>query len=115
MPKPTFSPAEIMLRTDELFRAEKSLDLRDVIAQKMEDLRHFQAMDRIAAILMWGQKRFSPACQFSVRCIVFAPLFLFPMKTEIIAARNGAMIARGFPELKRSSNEPVGRTKGVGN
>lgn len=30
MPKPTFSPAEIMLRADELFRAEKSLDLRSL-------------------------------------------------------------------------------------
>jgi hypothetical protein len=56
-PKPTFSPTEIMLRADELFRAEKSLDLRDAIAEKVEHLRHYdvQAMDRVAAILMWGR------------------------------------------------------------
>jgi len=55
--EPTFSPPEIMLRVDELFRAEKSLDLHAVVAGKLENLRHYdvQAMDRVAAILMWGR------------------------------------------------------------
>ncbi len=48
---------EILLRAHALFRAEQSKDLRIVIAEKIEELRHYDvlAMDRVAAILMWGR------------------------------------------------------------
>jgi Sulfotransferase family len=55
--QPTFNPEEIMLRANALFRAEQSQDLRAVIAEKIEELRHYDvlAMDRVAAILSWGR------------------------------------------------------------
>ncbi len=56
-PNLTFEPDEIMLRANALFRAAQTQDLRGVIADKIEELRHYdvQAMDRVAAILMWGR------------------------------------------------------------
>jgi Sulfotransferase family len=52
-----FSPEELVVRANALFHGEQSKDLRGVIAEKIEDLRHLDvpAMDRIAAILMWGR------------------------------------------------------------
>jgi hypothetical protein len=48
---------EILLKANALFRAEQSKDLRDVIADKIEDLRHYdvQTMDRVVAIVFWGR------------------------------------------------------------
>ena len=53
----TSDPEEILLRANALFRAEQSKDLRGVIAEKIEDLRHYDvlAMDRVVAIMMWGR------------------------------------------------------------
>ena len=55
--KPTFNPAEIMLKTDELFRAERSKDLKGVIAWKLADLEHYdvRAMDRVLSICFFGK------------------------------------------------------------
>jgi hypothetical protein len=52
-----FSPEELLVRANALFHAEQCKDLRGVVAEKIEDLRHFDvpAMDRIVAILMWGR------------------------------------------------------------
>lgn len=58
MPKLTSNPEdELLLRADALFRAEQSQDLRGVVAEKIEELRHYdiEAMDRVAAILSWGR------------------------------------------------------------
>jgi hypothetical protein len=53
----TFHPEEIMLRANALFRAERSKNLRGVIAEKIEDLQHYDVlgMERVVAILMWGR------------------------------------------------------------
>lgn len=53
----TVNPEEILLSAKALFRGEESKDLRGVIAEKIEDLRHYDvlAMDRVVAILMWGR------------------------------------------------------------
>lgn len=55
--KPTFDPEEILLRADTLFGAEGSKDLGGGVAEKISDLRHYDvlAMDRVAAVLMWGR------------------------------------------------------------
>ena len=55
--KRDFNDEEILLRADALFNAEKSQDLRGAIAQKIEELRHYDvlAMDRVVAILAWGR------------------------------------------------------------
>jgi hypothetical protein len=52
-----FSPEELLVRANALFHAEQCENLRGVMAEKIEELRHFDvpAMDRIAAILMWGR------------------------------------------------------------
>jgi hypothetical protein len=51
------SPEEILLSANALFRAEQHKDLRYAIADKIEDLRHYdvQAMDRVVAIAHWGR------------------------------------------------------------
>jgi hypothetical protein len=51
------NPEELLLRAQALFRAEQSQDLRDVIAEKIEDLRRYDvlAMDRAVAICAWGR------------------------------------------------------------
>jgi hypothetical protein len=56
-PEPASNPEEMLLRARALFRTEESQDLRGVIAEKIEDLGHYDvlAMDRVAAILMWGR------------------------------------------------------------
>lgn len=56
-PNPASDPEELLQRANALFHAEQSKDLRSVIAQKMEDLRHYDvlAMDRVVAILSWGR------------------------------------------------------------
>ncbi len=53
----TSNPEEIRQRAKALFCAEQSADLRGVIAEKIEDLRHYDvlAMDRVVAILSWGR------------------------------------------------------------
>jgi len=53
----TYNPEEILLRTQALFRAEPSKDLRGIIAAKIQDLQYYDvpAMDRVAAILSWGR------------------------------------------------------------
>ena len=50
-------PEEILLRANALFRAEQSMDLRNVIAEKIEDLQQYdvRAMNRVVAILCWGR------------------------------------------------------------
>jgi hypothetical protein len=55
--KPSSNAEEILLRANALFRAEQAQDLRSVIAEKAEDLRHYDvlAMDRVLAILSWGR------------------------------------------------------------
>src|SRR5580658_6422037 len=55
--KPAVDSGEILLKADALFQAEQSKDLRGDIADKIEDLRHYDvlAMDRVAAIMMWGR------------------------------------------------------------
>jgi Sulfotransferase family len=52
-----FWPEELVARANALFHDEQCKDLRGVIAEKTEDLRRWDvpAMDRIAAILMWGR------------------------------------------------------------
>jgi hypothetical protein len=51
------SSGDILLNAKALFRAEQSRDLRSLIADKIDDLRHYdvQAMERVAAILCWGR------------------------------------------------------------
>lgn len=51
------SQDEILLNAKALFRAEQSKDLRAVIADKIENLRHYdvRAMDRVVAITFWGR------------------------------------------------------------
>jgi hypothetical protein len=51
------SAEDVLFNADMLFRTERSADLRDVIANKIEELRHYdvQAMDRVAAITFWGR------------------------------------------------------------
>ncbi len=55
--EPTFNPDEILPSAYALFRLEQSQDLRDVIAQKIDDLRHYDipAMNRVVAICCWGR------------------------------------------------------------
>jgi hypothetical protein len=55
--KPIFNPEEILLRANALFRAEQSKNLRGEIAEKIEDLQHYDvlAMERVVAILSWGR------------------------------------------------------------
>ncbi len=55
--QPAFNPEEILPRANALFGAEQSKDLRGVIAEKIEGLRHYDvdAMDRVVAILSWGR------------------------------------------------------------
>lgn len=55
--KVTFSPEEILLGANALFRTEQSKDLRGVIAEKIEDLQHYDvlAMERVVAICYWGR------------------------------------------------------------
>jgi Sulfotransferase family len=55
--KVRFNPEEIMRRADTLFRDEQSKDLQGVIAEKLEQLQHYDilAMDRVVAILSWGR------------------------------------------------------------
>jgi hypothetical protein len=50
------SPEEILLKANALFRAEQSDDIRAVIAEKIEDLRHYDVLrfERVAAILCMG-------------------------------------------------------------
>jgi hypothetical protein len=50
-------PEEILARASALFRAEQSKDLRDIIAEKIKDLRHYDvlAMETVVAVLMWGR------------------------------------------------------------
>jgi hypothetical protein len=52
-----FSPENILLSANALFRAEQAKDLRGVIAEKIEDLRHYDVlkMERVAAICCWGR------------------------------------------------------------
>jgi hypothetical protein len=51
------NPEEVLLRAQASFRAEQSRDLRSVIADKIEELRHYDvlAMDRAVAICAWGR------------------------------------------------------------
>jgi hypothetical protein len=55
--QPAFNPEEILPRANALFGAEQSKDLRGLLAEKIEDLRHYDvvAMQRVVAILMWGR------------------------------------------------------------
>jgi hypothetical protein len=48
---------DIVLNADALFRSARSKDLRDVIDQKIEDLRHYDVlgMERVVAIGFWGR------------------------------------------------------------
>jgi hypothetical protein len=58
MSEPVYpSPEEILRNANALFRAEQSKDLQGVIADKIEDLRHYdvQTMERVAAITFWGR------------------------------------------------------------
>ena len=52
-----FNSKDILGRANALFEAQQAKDLRGAIAEKMEDLRHYDVlgMDRVAAILMWGR------------------------------------------------------------
>jgi hypothetical protein len=54
---PPVTPEEILLRADALFRAERSKDLRGVIAWKLKDLEHYDvpAMDRVVSICFFGK------------------------------------------------------------
>jgi hypothetical protein len=51
------NPEEILLSASALFRTERTKDLRGVIAENIEELRHYDvlAMDRVVAIVMWGR------------------------------------------------------------
>jgi hypothetical protein len=55
--KPAFIPDDILVRANALFGAEQSQDLQGVIAEKIEELQHYDvlAMERVAAISMWGR------------------------------------------------------------
>ncbi|MGH6846613.1 MAG: sulfotransferase [Methylocella sp.] len=55
--KVTFNPEEILLSANALFRTEQSKDLRGVIAEKIEDLQHYdvRTMERVVAICPWGR------------------------------------------------------------
>jgi hypothetical protein len=58
LPTLTSNPEdEILQRADALFRAEQSKDLRGVIAEKIQELQHYDVlgMDRVVAIVMWGR------------------------------------------------------------
>jgi hypothetical protein len=48
---------DMVLNADALFRPARSKNLRDVIDQKIEDLRHYDVlgMDRVVAIGFWGR------------------------------------------------------------
>jgi Sulfotransferase family len=56
-PVQTSDPEEILERARALFCAEQSQDLRGVIAEKIDELQHYdiQAMERVVAILAWGR------------------------------------------------------------
>jgi len=56
-PNTASNPQEIMQRANALFREEQSADLQGVIAEQIEDLRHYDltAMDRVVAVLSWGR------------------------------------------------------------
>jgi hypothetical protein len=51
------SPGEILERANVLFDTAQAKNLRGIVAEKIADLRHYDvpAMDRVAAILMWGR------------------------------------------------------------
>jgi hypothetical protein len=51
------SQEDILQNANALFRAEQSQDLRPLIADKIEDLRHYdvQKMERVVAITFWGR------------------------------------------------------------
>jgi len=48
---------EILVRADTLFRAARSQDLRDSIAEKLEGLQRYDlpAMQAVLAVVMWGR------------------------------------------------------------
>jgi hypothetical protein len=55
--KPSSGPEDLLWRADTLIGDEQSKGLQGVIAEKLEKLQHYDvlAMDRVAAILMWGR------------------------------------------------------------
>lgn len=55
--KSVSSTEEVLRQANSLFREEQSRDLRSAIAQKLEDLRHYDVlrMDRVLAICCWGR------------------------------------------------------------
>jgi len=55
--KATFNPEEILLSAKALFHADQSKNLRSVIADKIEGLRHYDVltMERAVAICCWGR------------------------------------------------------------
>jgi hypothetical protein len=55
--QPLCDQDEILRRASPLFRAEQSKDLREVVAGKIEELRHYDvlAIDRVAAICFFGK------------------------------------------------------------
>jgi hypothetical protein len=52
-----YNPEEILQRSNTMFRGEQSQDLRGVVAEKIQDLRHYDvlAMETVVAIMNWGR------------------------------------------------------------
>jgi hypothetical protein len=58
LPPLTSNPEdEVLLRADALFGAEQSKDLRAVVAEKIEELQHYdvRGMENVVAIVSWGR------------------------------------------------------------
>jgi Sulfotransferase family len=64
--KLNFCTEDMLLRANALFGPDQAKDLESVIAEKIEDLRHYDvlAMDRVAAILMWGRSGSLLLCSY---------------------------------------------------
>ena len=54
---PGGNPEEVLRRADAMFQEAQARDLGEIIAQKIEGLRHYDVlgMESVAAILMWGR------------------------------------------------------------
>jgi hypothetical protein len=65
-PAPVTLPEEMLLRANALFREEQLPDLYGSVAAKIDELRRYdvQAMDTVAAVLMWGRSGSLLLCSY---------------------------------------------------
>jgi len=116
--KPSFNPEEILLRANALFRAEQSKDLRGVIAEKIEDLQHYDvlAMERVVAICFWGRSGSFLLASYldGHEDVVMLPaarsegVYPFLERYQSLPLRDKLIAYPAFTELRDSASEGAG-------